>query len=459
MKQNIIPSLPVLVHIPGEKHVLHYEAIAVFAALGFFLDRDTYWKDQSTVPPATDYALNENGELMHEKQYFEWHHSPRQISFETAVEEFTELFESSVRAFHHQKVILPLSGGLDSRSIAAALLGHTNVQAYSYHFKGGIAESEYGKKIARAAGFPFQEFIIPEGYLWKDIERLAQINGCYAEFTHPRQMYMYDALPGMGDVMVAGHGGDLFFDGMGVDDALSFEAQIQYLLKKLIRKGGRELAEALWEAWGLQGSFMQYLTNRLESLLNTLPIDNANARLRAFKSKYYVARWTQVNMQVFLNQRPVFTPYFTDEMCRFICTVPEEHLKGRKIQIEYMKRKAPQLAAIAWQSYAPLNLYNYHRFFAKERIPYRIADKLKRVAREKIAGKKLITRNWELQFTGKANDEHLKEHLFQRARFQDIIPETLTRKIYTKFHTEDPVRYSHPLSMLLTLSEFAEIYT
>lgn len=31
-------------------HELHKEAVCVFMALGFFLDKDTYWKDEVCLP-------------------------------------------------------------------------------------------------------------------------------------------------------------------------------------------------------------------------------------------------------------------------------------------------------------------------------------------------------------------------------------------------------------------------
>ncbi|MBK7870832.1 MAG: hypothetical protein IPJ74_09160 [Saprospiraceae bacterium] len=121
-----------------------------------------------------------------------------------------------------------------------------------------------------------------------------------------------------------------------------------------------ELGSALWQAWGLEGVFGDYLHGRIETLLCGIDIDNANARIRAFKSLYWAPRWTSTNLQVFAAARPMALHYYHDEMCQFICTVPEKHLAGRQIQIEYLKMKAPELARIPWQDHRPFNLYNYH---------------------------------------------------------------------------------------------------
>lgn len=452
VKNKIIPEKPILYTLSEKEHQLNYEAIATFMALGFFLDKDTYWKDEGIVGSGTNYALNERNELTYEKHYFDWHYTPRDITLNAAVEEFTHLFDSSFLNFKEKKIILPLSGGIDSRCIAASISDFKNANAYSYHFSNGINESLYGKRISNSLGFQFNEFIIPEGYLWSEIDRLAKINHCYAEFTHPRQMYIFDKLPQMGDLIIGGHGGDLFFDGMGVDDNLSFDQQVNYLFKKLLKKGGLELANSLWKYWGLTGNFKEYLMSRIATLLLTINIENANSRLRAFKSKYYVTRWTMVNMQIFQLQRPVFLPFFTDEMCQFICTIPEELLKNRQIQIQFIKNKSKNLAKIEWQANRPFNLNNYNWNKNPYNLPYRFINKVKRM----ISNKTFIQRNWELQFLGKENDEHLKEQLFNEPKFSEWIPKELVEIFYQKFKKEDTVKYSHAVSMLLTLSIFSK---
>ncbi len=157
---------------------------------GFFWIADTYWKDKKVLPPASENILDDNGFLIESKPWFQWHYSPRNISFETALEEFTTLFEQIISEQHKDsKVILPLSGGLDSRTQAVALAKlKKSVTSYSYSFKGGFSESGIGKKIAKVCGFDFKEFTIESGYLWPKLEELASINHCYSDFTHPRQM-------------------------------------------------------------------------------------------------------------------------------------------------------------------------------------------------------------------------------------------------------------------------------
>ena len=450
MVNFIIPTKQIFLDYSSNK-VLDYKAICCFAATGFFLDNDTYYTNQKVLRPATEYIDGQ------ERPYFKWHYSPRDISFSQAVDEFADLFERIGRKqVEGKRVILPLSGGLDSRSLAAALKGVSDVHTYSYKFEHSFDETKYGKEIARRMGWKFDEFTIPQGYLWNRIDDLFNINQGYAEFTNPRQMAIVDKFPSMGDVFYLGHGGDLFFDSMGVEDTLSPEDQLNALYKIVVKKGGLELAESLWKYWELEGSFNEYFRERMMNLLSSIDIDNANARLRAFKSYYYVPRWTCVNLAIFAKYHPLSLPYFDNRMCEWLCTIPEKYLAGRQIQIEYIKRKAPELASIPWQTYAPCNLYNYSDYKSISKQAIVVYHKIIRRMNEMASGRVCTARNWEIQYLGKENDQYLKDMLFSG---QGVAPKEVCYRFYNKFiegNHKQKVWYSHPLSILLVLTKKCE---
>ena len=450
IKTPIIPPHQQFAKVAAPKE-LDLQAICIFTATGFFLDSDTYWKNKKVLPAASENTIDENGFLIESVPWFQWHYSPRDISFETALEEFTSLFEQIVgKQAKENKVILPLSGGLDSRTQAVALAKLKKpVTAYSYSFKGGFSESAIGRKIAKVCGFDFKEFTIESGYLWPKLEELASINQCYSDFTHPRQMAVLEEFKKMEGVFSLGHWGDVLFD-RGVPEGTREEDLLEIIIKKIVKKGGMDLATALWQEWNLEGDFESYLSERITGLLKKIDIENPSAKLRAFKSLYWAPRWTSVNLSVFEAAHPITVPYYDDRMCKFICTVPEEYLADRKLQIAYIKQQSPALAKITWQDHKPFNLYTFEKNIYPNNLPYRIGNKLKRELKSKI-GKPYIQRNWELQFLGMENDEKLQEQLFSQ-NLHPFISKPLMARFYNSFKTGDVVKYSHPLSMLLTLA-------
>ena len=84
VKTDIIPAKPYFI---GEKKTVDYEAICFFAATGFFLDQDSYFKEQKVLKPAHHYQIEE-GVIQSAKPYFKWHYSPIERPFEQVVQEF-----------------------------------------------------------------------------------------------------------------------------------------------------------------------------------------------------------------------------------------------------------------------------------------------------------------------------------------------------------------------------------
>lgn len=451
IKTSIIPVRPTFAKVKGDK-VLNREAICIFAATGFFLDMDTYWKNEVVLPAGHMCTIDAAGYLIDYKPWFVWHHSPRAISFDTALEEFSTLFEQIVKEQTQGKsVILPLSGGLDSRSQAVALhhIG-ADVQSYSYQFVDGYAETKIAASIAKACNFPFKKLEIPKGYLWDAIEDLSTINGCYSDFCSPRQMAVLDAFKTMKGDFSLGHWGDVLFDDMGVAANLPLASQATVILKKICKRGGLDFAKSLWKLWGLEGDFESYLLDRITTLLAKIAItEDANAQIRAFKSLYWAPRWTSVNLAVFEKAHQIHLPYYDDRMCAFICSLPEAYLAGRRLQIAYIKQQSPKVAKIPWQDHRPFNLYTYPKNTFPLNMPYRIVNKAKRSIKELI-GEPYVQRNWELQFLGTENMAHLEAYILSDAGAH-CIPKDFRAQVLDHFKTKNALAHAHSINMLLTL--------
>ncbi len=205
--------------------------------------------------------------------------------------------------------------------------------------------------------------------------------------------------------------GEMFFLMKALLKSWKANDLLPLILKKVVKKGGMGLAESLWQVWELKGTFKGYLQKRIQALLDEINIDHVGAKMRAFKSLYWAPRWTSTNLAVFSEIRPMSIPYYDNRMCEFICSIPEEYLAHRKLQIAYIKLRSKDLAKITWQDQKPYNLYNYHRNKSPQNLPYRVINKLQREA-NKLLGDPLIQRNWELQFVGTDNEQKLESYLF-----------------------------------------------
>lgn len=438
---------------------LDYKSIATFCSLGFMLDDDTYYDDIKVCKPSTEYHINEKNQIISQQKTWNWHYSPKEGSFNKIVDEFSHLMDNLIKKkINDKSILLPLSGGLDSRTLFVPVKTKSNLILSSYEFEEGFSETETAKELSQQFSIPLFTQKIQRGYLWNKIDELYEFNHCFTDFTHPRQVDAINNWKGLGEVILLGHWGDVLFDKQANSDNISNDEQIIQLKKKIIKSGGSELANDLWKIWSIEGSFESYITERLEKLYNNIEVDHPSARMRAFKSLYWAPRWTSINLSIFNKAGEIVLPYYSDEMCKFICTVSERYLEGRKIQIEYIKKNCPEAARLPWQKYNPLNLYQYQRFNQPQYFFVRALKKINRIfQRFLLISPDQITRNWELQFLGDQNFTQLKKNLLGENKFNQLIPPNIIEDYLEKFQV-NPVKYAHPLSMLLTLAVFSNKY-
>lgn len=438
---------------------LDYEAIATFASLGFMLDDDTFIKEIKVLKSATNYEVSSNNIIKKVNKYWDWHYTPQIQTFAQTLEEFKTIFEKSIyEKTSNKRIVLPLSGGIDSRTLIVPLRDRKDLNLCSYEFEGGYPETNTAKIISDKYNIPLYAQKIQKGYLWNKLENFTDLNNCFTDFTHPRQVAAINQWEGLGDVILLGHWGDVLFDKQVDIINVSYDEQLIQLKTKLLKPDGVELASDLWQYWGCKGSFENYVTDRLNQLYGNITIDHPSSRMRAFKSLYWAPRWTSINLSIFGKAGEIILPYYSDEMCKFICTVPERFLAERKIQIEYIKKYCPEIARISLQQYYPLNLYQHHWFRNPVYYPVRALRKMKRVLQRNLFNTpELIIRNWELQFLGDQNFIHLKKKLLDRRQLYKFIPQSIIKDYLEKFQA-DPVKYAFSISMLLTLVVFSERY-
>ena len=194
-------------------YTLDLESIACFCALGFMLEKDTFFNEIKVIPPSTKYFVDNENRISNFEKKWSWHYSPKSSSFSTILDDFTDIFETYINNNTNGKsILLPISGGLDSRTIIVPIKNRQDLILSSYEFENGYRETVYGKEIANIYKIPYYSQIIPRGYLWNNLEKISKLNNCFTEFTHSRQCAVLNNWSSLGQKILLGHGGDLFFD-------------------------------------------------------------------------------------------------------------------------------------------------------------------------------------------------------------------------------------------------------
>ncbi|MEO1086774.1 MAG: hypothetical protein AAFY88_21280, partial [Acidobacteriota bacterium] len=337
---------------------LDWPALVSFFACGFFLGEGTYWDDVRCLGPARRHRLSgESGESgwseeARSERYWRWRHAPEsdRPTSET-VDAFGEIFNRVVvDATAGGVVALPLSGGLDSRALCAAAPASEVSWSFGYGYQPGSVEVKIAERLARTRGLPFEGIVI-EPYLHRWIDRGFDLLEGFQDLTQTRQLAVVNTLGTRAERVLAGHWGDVWLDDMGLgavapdDDA----AVLARALGKL-RKRGR--------AWLLEHLCAPALGDDPEALLEAQvaealepyrDLEEADFRLKAFKTDHWSSRWTVSSVRAYQASTWPLLPFYDPRLADFFATVPADQLEDRRLEIDYLTRFAPDLARVPWQ--------------------------------------------------------------------------------------------------------------
>jgi hypothetical protein len=494
---------------------LDWTALIGFFGFGFFPEDRTYYDDVRILRPATHYVYNANGQEVSAKRYWEWHHgSDQSRSYDDTVAEFGSVFElvmsdllrhnpESKKQKVESRIAIPISGGLDSRSTVAALPGlrdqltkgpsvigdlssvlspqsSDDLWAYSYGYSDDSVETRISRQIAEARSLPFTSFTI-KPYLFDRIDLIRGAVEGFQDITQCRQAFIADELGRNADYVIAAHWGDVWLDDMGIT------SQKQKAEVRRERPDGREQGTGNWgqgdggewtedqivahtlkkmakrgRGWLLDNLCLPNLNQEkpdeilhqfvAEGMGKLSRIEDADFRVKAFKTDQWSFRWTLSSIRMFQAAAFPRLPFYDIRLADFFCTVPSDFVSGRRLQIDYLKRFAPDLARIEWQARGA-NLYRCQNHDIWQ-WPYRAVKKAARL----LTGKKIIERNWEVQFGGEQGQKGLSHWLLRPGlRLHDLVPRAKIEQLLRDFRA-DPLKdgRGYTVSMLLTFSAFLQ---
>ncbi|MBM7706102.1 asparagine synthase (glutamine-hydrolyzing) [Chryseomicrobium aureum] len=143
-----------------------------FLHTGYTFHNKTLYQEWQQVPTSHVVILKQDVAIQH--RYFSYSNEPSSKTIEELSDEFSkvlhEVFDDAVKRIGNKKVILPLSGGNDSRLLALLLrerLPASQFLSFTYGVKGN-EESSVSKKIADSLQIEWK-FIEYDETMWKTI--------------------------------------------------------------------------------------------------------------------------------------------------------------------------------------------------------------------------------------------------------------------------------------------------
>ena len=231
---------------PNEYRELDEESCLAFRGLGYTLGKKTLLKDIFQIQ-AGEYIVYDNHNIV-QSFYYQHFSEIKDISFDVAKEKLKNILKNvgkRMSAFLcNRQILLPLSGGLDSRLIAYMLKkeGVENVLCFTYGKKEGNPEWQYSRETSAKLGFKwlFIDYTLindTEYHRQKQFISYYQYAAQYVSKFYFTQYFAADYLTEkmkfpLESVILPGHGGD-FFSGSHLRPYMKNYTEIYTIAKDL----------------------------------------------------------------------------------------------------------------------------------------------------------------------------------------------------------------------------------
>jgi asparagine synthase (glutamine-hydrolysing) len=442
---------------------LDWLGLTGFFRLGFFADDRTQFLDIKILRPASHYRFDHRGKLIKEKRYWDWSYVPQEDrSYDDTVDEFAEIFRAvMIELTGGGRIGIPISGGLDSRSTVAAIdpydLKNNRLWFYSYGYGENSIETSIAKKIAEVRELPIHTFLI-QPYLFQSLELIVNCLEGFQDVTQSRQAAIRNDLHDETDWLIAAHLGDLFLDDMGLFDSqpvsMATSGLLEYVLAKFKKPGDwliKELCQPQLGSLDAESVVRDLIQDRLATFDS---IAEPDFRLKAYKTDQWSARWTTSSIRMFQAASFPRLPFYDTRLADFFMTVPSRFVAGRRLQIDYLKRYAPDMASVNWQ------VTGTALFKHGKHDPWNIPRRALKKGIRWLTGQEVIERNWEVQFLNEAGRQGLNQWLLQSGlQLHEFIPQTKVSDLIRTFYSGSPTPQSgYTVAMLLTFSAWLELH-
>lgn len=441
----------------GDFH-LDYEALAGFFLFGFFPQNQTYFKEVKIIEPSVHMELDGEGNMIQQTRQWYWQRQVNQgRTFNQTVDDFAQIFNQIIHEqVEGRKVAFPISGGLESRSTIASLNPDVSkrIWSYSYGYAENSIETKIAEQIARKRNLEFSKFII-KPYLFSKLGMILDCVEGFQDVTQCRQASVTEEISAHADYVMAAHWGDVWLDDMGLN-AESYPMSEENFLRnayKKFHKNGDWLFQEICRPNLPDVDSVDYINRILEREIATVnTIEEPDFRLKALKTETWSFRWTTASIRMYQPGGFPLLPFYDPLIVDFFCTVPTDFVAKRRLQIEFLKRYAPDLARIKWQVY-DANLY-WYKFHDSLLLPMRFVNKLTRITQRKP----VIERNWEIQFLNDNSRQNIDALLLNSgSHLHDFMSKIKIEELINMFYANPRDKQAaYSLAMLITFSSWLE---
>ncbi|MCX9083027.1 MAG: asparagine synthase-related protein [Candidatus Methanoperedens sp.] len=448
------------------ERIIDDRSVADFFSFGYILGNKTFFRGIELLPPASIMTYD-SGRISIEQYWdFDFQEEPEDLPEEYYIEKSSKLVLQAVERHMkgHHRIGVPLSGGLDSRTIVASIpKKYYPVDTFTFGKK-DCEDVKYAKMISDKLGLPqhFYEFkpIDLVSYAEKAVYLTDGMQNC----IHAHRMQTYNEIREFMDVALMGWIGDSAMGDYLHGDPSKARDKFE-LFKLIVRFLPVDFLRDLFN----ENYFIVFQKNFDLSMNYILKIDEkANIRLSGNRLMYYnfkerQRRFISMGLVLARNSAEVRTPFSDYDFIDFILKIPPKFKVGKHIYKKMILSMFPDLADCPYQATGlPLNAPAY-----RQKANY-LNELMKKIINEytlKIFKSKLFfekNRNFHDYDNWIRNNDELREYitgilLEERTINRQYFNKKNIRKILD-LHISGKKDYSELIGRLLTFELWNRLF-
>jgi asparagine synthase (glutamine-hydrolysing) len=336
------------------KKEINHEAVAEFFTFEYILENKTFFKGINLLPPASIFTYK-NGQSSIKPywdfEFVEEYDKPEEYYVKKLVSAFKKAVER--RMIGNHRFAVSLSGGLDSRTILAAIdKKYFPIFTFTYGVP-GCDEAKIAKEVANKRGTVHKFFELKPEYFTSFAEKGVWVTDGMFNIYHPQSIGILEKIKRDVDIAFHGLGGDNFLGGLWLNSRILKIKNNDLLYNKIYKK-----VNILFREEDMQYLFSKTYYSKIKGLaFKSLErvLSRAKAKHPGNISDYFIFKnritrfLTPALMYTPRIQFEDRTPFCDNDFVDVALSIPPEMRLNHRIYIKFFKQISPELAKIPYE--------------------------------------------------------------------------------------------------------------
>ena len=342
-------ELRALANHPLVPRVVDDVAVGQFLVTSHLIDQRSLIRDVHVLPPGTIARVDDGAPSI--RRYWTPCVAPsRNQSLDACADELAEALSEAVRARSTtHPLLLPLSGGLDSRSVAAFIPPDVARQSTAYSFgHSHCCDVRYGRRMANALGASFTFLPLPEYFFRHYLAPVLAL--CDGEVSiEALPMYCLLGIGQAGQTMLTGFLGDVLSGGHLLGAELGSDPQVGRDVIWRRKYQGKGFSEAALEQVLLPERYEAMRGRTRDTMMSALAEadgESLDEKALIVELHHRQSRYISYFSRLLSSRYRVETPFLdVDVLDRFLA-MPLAHRQQQRAYRRMLVRHAPRVAAV-----------------------------------------------------------------------------------------------------------------